>query len=302
MIKIKTIGRIPTQEELARITQQTKVMPFRICYAGEGGDTWKVLRQEETYSDKSVGNREITTLQRSISEIAKLIGAEPINLIHIGPGEGIEIPVLFERIKPTNKAVYTGVDISKEMLVNTARLQSAQLKGVKPLWYQTDIETEGNLELVAEETRKQGAKRNLVCLLGQGVISSNEKSWENISQCLKSGDFFYLTIEGDDIARRDEICASYDLPFVRGLISIGLRRAGYDTRKGSFKTSFNPKKSRAEVHFTTGYRGDILSLTSYKPTPKNLQKRLIRQGFEIKHLKFYKDLHTFAVLCQKRNH
>jgi len=298
-MEIKQIGKIPTDEELIKITTNTKCMPFRLCYEKGGGNVWHKLREEENYSNNDIGNRELTTLKRSLPKIKKFIKNEPINILHIGPGDGIEIPELFSELKPKDNALYAGIDISRTMLYNTKRIHQEQLLKTKTYWYQTDIETRKNLTLISKDAKNQGVKKNLVCLLGQGVISSNEKSWQCINDCLSVEDLFYLTIEGDCPEQRDKICHSYDLPFVRDLISIGLEKVGYKTNKGNFKTEFNSKKSRIEVYFTSEKNEKILSLTSYKPTEKGLIERLERQNFNILYIKFYKDLHTFAVLCKK---
>ena len=44
---------------------------------------------------------------------------------------------------------------------------------------------------------------------------------------------------------------------------------------------------------------EVLCLASYKPRKDEFRNRLINSGFHIEFLKFYEDLHTFAVLCKK---
>ncbi|RLG12595.1 MAG: hypothetical protein DRN71_05930 [Candidatus Nanohalarchaeota archaeon] len=117
----------------------------------------------------------------------------PTNLVHLGPGDGIEIPYLFETFKPGKNTRYAGVDISRQMLINPAALNGYHLSGINPLWYLTDIETSENLKQVCKDVKNKGSDRNLILLIGQGVLNSNPATLENIFQSMDDKDNLCLT-------------------------------------------------------------------------------------------------------------
>ncbi len=294
--KIKRMGTLPSAEDLRKFVKQRSI-PIKFCYSGKGGNKWHKLRQDKSYK---LGEREFESFESGLKNIEKVIGTQPINLIHLGPGDGIEIPVLFEKFKLRN-GLYVGVDISEQMLRNTFQLNKSYFSDVHPLWYLTDIEIPGNLELVCKDVKKKRANRNLILLTGAGTLCSNPQTLKNLSSSMDADNYSLITLEGDNPDKRKEICATYDLPFARNLLSVGLERAGYNSEEGKFETIFNEKDSKVEVYFKPRDEEKILCLTSYKPREDEFRKKLIDSEFDIQNLDFYKDAHTFAVLCSRRN-
>lgn len=295
-MNIKKTGKIPTKEDLEKYLEQREI-PIRFCYPDDGGHQWHEIRKDRDYH---LGNREVTALKRSLSDIKELTKDQLINLVHLGPGDGIEIPYLFGTFKPGKNSRYAGIDISEQMINNTAALNGSHFSQINPpLWYLTDIETSENLKLVCNDVKNKGSDINMILLIGQGVLTSNPWTLENIFQSMKSKDYLYITIEGDAPDKRKELCETYNLPAIRNLLSIGLERAGYSPEKGTFKTTFNEEKSRVEAYFKPEDEKEILCLTSYKPSGNDLPEKLKHHGFHILYSRFYEDIHTFAVLCKK---
>ncbi len=295
-MEIIEIGKIPQNEDIQKYLK-TGTIPIRFCYGGKGGDLWDELVSDQEYT---LSGREWIAYTSGLLRVKSIIEDEKTNIVQLGPGNGREIPPLFEVLKPVDDSVYAAVDISERMMENTYRLRKDSFSDVRSLWYLTDIETEGNLKLVCDDVRNRGVKRNLVLLNNQGVLLSNPETLENIYTAMQAQDYLYITVEGDDPGKRTEICASYDLPECRELLSLGLKRAGYDTANGTFRTVFSEEKSRAEVYFTPNEGNDILCLTSYKPTKAEFIEKLDSRGLDIDFLEFYPEVHTFAVLCHKK--
>lgn len=294
-MKLKRIGKIPSNEDLKKYLQQRSI-PVKFCYPKEGGNKWHKLRSNNKYD---LGARELTAFKGSLPDIKTVIGDQPVNLVHLGPGDGIEIPILFETFMLKGNAVYAGVDISEQMIYNTVSLNKSYFSDINQLWYIADIETESNLELICKDVKKDGAGRNLILLTNQGVLLSNPQTLENLYDSMQDQDYLFITIEGDDKDKREEICSTYGLPEVRSLISVGLQRAGYKPDKGRFRTIFNKEKSRVEVYFKPANEQEISCLTSYKPKEDDFIRLLKGSGFEIQFMRFYERVHTFAVLCKK---
>lgn len=295
-MEIRTIGKIPTLEAL-KAALQDRILPVKFCYPEEGGDLWNELVGDEEYT---LAKREWAAFTKGLLKVKTAIGDAETNIVHLGPGNGREIPPLFDILKPIGTAIYAGVDISTRMIENTYRLKESYFSHVDTYWILTDIESEGNLESVDDYVRIRGATRSLFLLNNQGVLLSNPETLENIRAAMRSQDYLFITVEGDEPDKRAEICASYDLPETRSLLSVGLQRAGYNPGKGKFRTVFNEEKSVAEVYFTPDGEADILCLTSYKPKEDGFRRRLDELGFVIEFMEFYNEEHTFAVLCSKK--
>ena len=292
-MKIKKIGKTTDKKDLEYYVKH-RVIPVRFCYPKNGGNRWHRLRQSESYK---LGKRELKTFSDGLTKIIDLIG-EQINIVHLGPGDGIEIPILFN-VFNLNDGRYAGVDISEQMIYNTVRLNKSYFSDINPLWYLTDIEARGNLELVCADVKSKGMNKNLILLTNQGVLLSNLEILKNIHNSMHKQDYLFITIEGDDANKRDEIIATYNLRETRSLLSEGLKKAGYKSCDGTFRTCFNDSKSMVEVYFKPKNESEILCLTSYKPRENEFRRRLKDSGFDIPFLKFYEDIHTFAVLCRK---
>lgn len=295
-MKIKEVGSIPNNKDLELYLQQ-RVIPIRFCYLKEGGDIWHKLRQDNQYS---LGERELTAFKRSLSDVVRIIGKQPINLVHLGPGDGIEIPSLFETFRPNGNGRYAGVDISKQMIHNTFELNKSYFLKTNPLWYLIDIESEGSLELVCEDVKNNGANRNLLIASNGGTLLSNNLVFRYLRNSMSNEDYLFINLEGDDSNKRDEICSTYELQETQKLLAVGLKRAGYSAEDGSFRTYFDETYSRIEVYFKPENKKEILCLTSYKPKEKDFRKKLNEAGLCVDYLKFYKDVHTFTVVCTKK--
>jgi len=294
-MEIKRIGIIPTDEDL-RLYLDQRIIPVRFCYPKEGGNKWHKLRQNESYK---LGRRELKAFRGGLTDIEHIIGTQSINLVHLGPGDGVEIPFLFDKFKPNGSGRYAGVDISEQMIYNTARLNEPYFLGINPLWYLTDIENKRNLELVCEDVKNKGVDRNLLIVSNEGTLLSNDLVFVYLRNSMGKKDFLFLTLEGNDLNKRAEICSTYELPETRGLLAVGLKRAGYKVEEGIFRTCFNEIKSRVEVYFKPKDEQEILCLTSYKPKEDEFRRRLTNSGLDIQYLRFYEKIHTFAVLCKR---
>ncbi|MCX6707007.1 MAG: L-histidine N(alpha)-methyltransferase [Candidatus Woesearchaeota archaeon] len=302
-MNIIKMGIMPTKKESKEYVKQG-IIPVKFCYPKIGGDIWHKLRRDKRYV---IGERELTAFNGSLDNVKEIIEEDPINIVHLGPGDGIEVPLLFDRLNLCGNGKYVGADISGKMIINTFRLNKPYFSNDNSLWYLTDIEIEGNLELICRDIKNKGANRNLILLTNQGVLLSNPRILEFMQKSMDNQDYLFITVEGDCPPKRDEICATYDLAEVRELLSVGLQRAGYDPKKGRFRTVLNEQESRAEVYFkpemvqsgSMHNKPEILCLTSYKPQTDEFRQRLENAGLHIKFMKFYEDVHTFGVLCSK---
>lgn len=292
-MKIQRIGRMPTKKELLASLARG-ILPVKFCYPNEGGDRWDELRKNKSYS---LGRREYATL---VSELRK-IKTSGANVIHLGPGNGIEIPALAEALD-FGKIKYFAVDISKRMLQNTWRYQQSALEKMSGVHFVlSDIEAPGNLEKISEFARKKGNKHNLWLVTGQGVLCSNKSFLNSLACTLKQDDRVFITVEGDDSSRREEILSTYDMFQVESLLKIGLKYAGF--ARGRFLPAhFNESLHRVEKSFVTEDGRIILCLTSYKPSSRQQFIRNLNTGGLIPEFtSYYPETHTYSAFCGGKN-
>lgn len=293
--ELKTIEKIPGNVELAEYLKK-KVIPIKFCYPNEGGDRWHELRKNSEYS---LGKRELIAFRGGLKKIKEYIGGSQLRIIHLGPGDGIELPLLYGKEGFSSDTEYVGIDISKQMISNTIRLNKLILKKVPSLWYLADIETEGNLKDILSNLNEKTKKENLILLTNQGVLISNPKTLTIISNSMKKGDYLFITLEGDDPTRRDEVLATYNLEEVRNILRVGLKRAGI--KKGKFLPAiFNEKLNQAEVYFKEENGEKILCLTSYKPNSKEqIKEKLEKNNLNALFIDYFPEAHSYAILCRR---
>jgi len=76
-MNIIKIGKLPTSKDLEKHMEQ-RVIPIRFCYPDIGGNQWHNIRKDNEYN---LGNRELTALKRSISDIRQLTKDHPTNVL-----------------------------------------------------------------------------------------------------------------------------------------------------------------------------------------------------------------------------
>ncbi len=295
--QIIQVGSLPSERELSQAVE-TGMLPIKYCYPGEGGDAWDTLRKKEK-KGYSLGEREYVTLLHSLRSIHV---SEPTNIIHIGPGNGVEIPSI-SRCLNFQKHQYIGVDISQRMLENTRTYQEEFFKSMRdPVFILSDIEYPGNARKVNAFAKDRGLSRSLFIVTGQGVLCSNQQFLEDLADALDEKDSVFITLEGDSTSNRSEILSTYNLPPVEQLLSIGLERAGI--REGRFlPASFNEELHHVEKYFELPEKRKILCLSSYKPSSdRQFELVLTEAGLQPLWTQYFPQVHSYATLCGRIAH
>lgn len=295
-IEIRQVGAPATLEELKQSIERG-VLPTKFCYPGVGGDQWHVLRHHRDYQ---LGKRELAALGRILPRACQITAhSQPANLVHLGPGDGIEISHIIESCHTTPRDLYVGVDISREMLVQAERSNHRVLNEIETRWYNTDIEFRGNLAEVCHELRSDSWDRHVLFLVGHGVLYAGGDVMKNAYEAMGLEDYLVLTIEGDCPEKRQEIVRTYELPELLELLSVGLRKAGISPELGTYQVRFDEETSTVQVHFNSPKVQNLSCLTSFKPTEVLLRESVGGFGFEPIDLVFYDDVHMLAAVCRK---
>jgi len=276
------------QKELNEVVKNKKEIPIRFCYIGM---KWHKIATDPNYTLKQ---RELGILKKSIELVASKI-ITPINILHLGVGNGVEIPYIVDAIGLSNIKIYGIVDINKSMLKLAKSFALKKYSKLNIKSYFRDIETNG-IKDIAKELKNSGAKRNLILLIGNGVLFSNPKTVKFIRESMDQEDNFFLTLELFKKEKQKEIFNSYMIPMILDLLRIGIRRAGFKPSYEKFSIIYDSKTSRLKQFFQTNGE-KLLVLSSYKPTNiQKIEKRLKKYGFKKEFLIEDKKIHSSAGL------
>jgi len=276
------------QKELDEEVKKKKEIPIRFCYIGLA---WHKIATDPNYS---LATRELKILEDSVKIVSSKI-EKPTNILQLGVGNGVEIPYIINAIGLSNIQSYAIVDINESMLKLAKSFALKKYPELKIKPYLKDIETEGIKE-ITKELKHKGAERNLILLIGNGVLFSNPRTVKFIRESMEPKDNFFLTLELFKKERRKEIFDSYMIPTVLDLLSIGVKRAGFKPDYRKFSIKYDLKTSRMKQFFQINGE-KLLVLSSYKPTNiQKIEKRLKKYGFKKEFLFENKKIHSSAGL------
>ena len=185
MIKlIQKLARRLTKEQLnilKKSVKEKREIPIRVVYTQK---YWDKIAKDFSYF---LASRELTALKKSIASISKILSSKKFNVIHLGVGNGIEIPFLVNAFKIKNIATYSIIDVNKTMLdISEAKIRK-QYPKLKVKRFCRDIETYG-IKKICQETKRGGADINLIVLIANGVLFSNDELAKDIAKNMDKKD------------------------------------------------------------------------------------------------------------------
>ncbi len=296
---IEKVGKRYSNNEIMKALKY-KYIPLKFCYLEKGADNWDKLRGkggQHHNVEFELGEREYAGLIQALSRVPVL--KNPINIIHIGIGNGIELPAI-SSVFDFQKHSYLGVDISFEMIQNTIRYQKNILKKINQVSFiLSDVEKKGNLLKICKKAKMNGNPVNLLLFTGEGTLLSNFKIFRYIADALDKNDLVLISLEGDRKSQRKKMLATYNLRASIDLFKVGLRKAGIT--KGVFlPAKFNEETHRVEVYFETPDKKKILCLTSYKPPSVNqFKETLEHHGLIPLVIEYYQNTQMYGAVCKK---
>jgi hypothetical protein len=299
MIKlIPKLAKRLTEEQLdvlKKSVKEKREIPIRVVYTQK---YWDKIAKDFSYS---LASRELTALKRSIANIPKILGDKKINAIHLGVGNGVEIPFLVNALKIKNIDTYSIVDVNKTMLdISEAKIKK-QYPVLKIKRFCKDIETYG-IEEICKETKKGGADINLIILIANGVLFSNDELVKDIVKNMNKRDFFLLSLELYQKGKDKEIIKPYLIPSVLDLLANGVKILGYKVEYENFDAEIDKKRHWLKVYFNPN--GDktkrLLVLHSYKPNAKQLTQRMNKFGLNTLQINEHRNIHTCLALFKRK--
>jgi hypothetical protein len=299
MIKlIPKLAKRLTKEQrdvLKKSVKEKREIPTRVVYTQK---YWDKIANDFSYS---LASRELTALKRSIANISKILSDKKINVIHLGVGNGVEITFLINALNIKNIDTYSIVDVNKTMLdISEAKIKK-QYPVLKIKRFCKDIETYGIRE-ICKETKKDGADVNLIVLIANGVLFSNDELVRDMVKNMNNHDFFLLSLELYQKGKDREIIKPYLIPSVLDLLANGVKILGYKIEYEYFDAEIDKKKYWLKVYFNPN--GDktkrLLVLHSYKPNAKQLTQRMNKFGLDTLQINEHRNIHTCLALFKRK--
>lgn len=286
----KKLSRRLSQKQidvLTRFVEEKNEVPIRVVYTQE---YWDKVAKDPNYQ---LANREIGALQDSLPKLAEHLKGKHINIIHLGVGNGVEIPFIVDALSESIISQYVIVDVNQAML----DLAEKELAGQNVKKVLRDIETDG-IQDICDEAKNNGAM-NLIFLIANGVLFSNDSFVEEIYKNLKQDDLFFLTLELYQENKDEEIIKPYLIPTVLDLLGNGLKIINQHPEYKNFSAKIDRKDNRLKVYYSTENGRKLLVLHSYKPLMSELAKRMKGLQFKTVFAEEYPDIHTAGCLYRK---
>ncbi len=279
---------------LKEYVEKKMEIPIRIVYTQEYRDK---IAKDTKYD---IANREIFALRNSIKNLSKKFINKKINIIHLWVWNGVETPIIIDSFQAENIVNYSIVDLNPTMLEITKNKIHQNYPQIKIKKFNTDIETYW-IKQICEDTKKDWAEVNIILLVANWVLFSNEEFVKEIFNSMDHSDFFFVTLELYQNWKDQEIIEPYMIPSVLDLFGNGVKMIGYEPKYNEFSAEIDKNSNRLKMYYSPGIDKSkkYLVLHSYKPTITQLLERMEKFGFNNIFYNEYKEIHSCACLFGK---
>lgn len=299
----KTKSNQNIKSEIEKILQTGDPL-LKFAYLGQGAQAWDKMRSQQSFE---VGHRELEALKLICKQIEPQIRehSSPINIIHIGSGNGVEIPFLFDLFHLGRQDTYTAIDISEELLqILIQRFDPSLISRVKGLnFFQADMESSEQLSQITKTVSHLNSGINILVAAGEGTLLSQPLILQNLKSAMSTRDYVLFSIDGCNQADIQTLCNQYDSQNVKEFLSHAIhcaQDAGLIHEKGEFlPTEFNLKENFLEIYYQTEIGQKILILRSFKPTSKLKVKEFVSSCGLTPTAVEKTSLMSFGIACQR---
>lgn len=184
------------RDVLEGLSRERKHIPSIYFYDERGSE---LFNQITKHPDYYLTNCEIEILNKNKEKIANLFKNETLNLIELGPGEGIKTTLLIEEFLQDNiHFTYIPIDISKQYLINIKKQLENKFKNLI-----VDPKNKDYIEGI-EDIDNLRSRRNLILFLGSSIGNFDPQSsldfLKNIAKDLNPNDYMLI---GFDLCKKD---------------------------------------------------------------------------------------------------
>jgi len=298
------------RHELMEAIERRHEIPHKFAYFGNGANVWDAISKDGHYD---LGKRELSTLKRFLELASVNLEKKPFNILHIAPGNGIEVPIIINTLGINRIGHCALIDISQEMLKITNSYVKKRFRNLDFLSFVCDV-TKPDISNTIKNLRRNDICRNIILLIANGAILSNSQVLSYIRKAMTSEDRLFVTLEVYSASREKKIIEQYKLPSIIELFAKSLALIGiHDVSSEQFEFLYNKKHSMIEVYFLAKKWLELHSnvelnleiplperikiFSSFRPTPSKLREFLINNRFKVIIFHFFKKEQCCGCLC-----
>jgi hypothetical protein len=276
-------------------------MPNKWLYLDGGSSAWRAVREDPAYD---LGRRELEALRKVMLRVAFRHRDQKYNVVHVGPGTGLEAKLVISALGSDRISTYGIVDIGPELLDQARETLATEFRPLRVQSFHHDVSQSG-MSAFTSFLRQAGATLNLVVLAANGGILADPESLRHIVGTMFPGDRLLVTLEIYEREREACILNQFRLPSILNLFRRSLYHFGIsDSRDEEFEFSYDSGRELVEVFFVPNTARTIASLpdrirvfATYRPTPARLREALESHGLRILLFEQFEDEHCYGVLC-----
>jgi len=282
------------------------IYPHQHAYLNGGGQAWCAISGDAAYD---LGRRERSALAKFVDQVSRSRGPAIWNIIHIGPGSGVEASTIITALGPDRIAGYTLVDVSPELLACSSRAV-AKFQIPRLQTYRHDVSLPGLAKIVGEARRSSQAPM-LIVLAANGGILFDLSCLRNIRESMLPEDRGLIILEMYEPNREQEILDQYLLPSVLDLfchlLPTPARRAGqfeaeYKHEQSLLELYFRPDRDQRSAFVVNGSEPPhrVRVFAALRPTPQRFRAMMEAEGFRMERFEVFEAEHCFGVLYGAR--
>ena len=195
-------------------------VPNKLLYSAKVNEQWTGIK---LIKELTIFEREIKAFETFLSYISPIIkSTKKVNIIHIGTGNGCEIPVIKNNIDETIIQSYNLVDISEDFLNYLRKLIESNVF-YNHNFFQRDVSLNDTSEFYNSISAPDF---NLYILGGCGSLIEDDAVLKNILSGMLSDDYLILTLEYCSKDLISSVINEYSNPDVLRLFSSNLKQIG----------------------------------------------------------------------------
>ncbi len=225
-------------------------LPLKFAYIGKTAHTHDQLVRSREYKLSDNEGRLIQN-KLSINQISEQTDPNGINLIDIGPGNGIKASLIISLLLQKNIAVnYVALDYSDELLKIAQKNLTESFPTIEIQTAQIDFEQQ-HFQSELANIHLYSNFGNIFIFLGTtlGNPFNRMKALENIRNSMNNGDRLLIGVELYDENKISEVLSHYcNAPFYDAVFN-PLTFTGLNPGDGKLEVVFNKETRNVEVHF-----------------------------------------------------
>lgn len=289
-------------------------IPHKFCYLDEDGSVWNSIAND---SDFDLAKRELFILSEFLKMVSAKLEDNPFNIVHIGPGNGKEIPTIIDTLGIGRIDQFALVDINIELLAVSKSYGNEQFKDMLfPTFCHDMCNTE--ISNVLDSLNEKGTNANIILITANGGLLSNSSVFANIRESISPKDKLFITLETYSADKEHSILNQFKSLSITKLFANGVSHIGInDATPEHFEFEYNKEKSMVEGYFLTtqwleSHNFDNTSFdfkipdkikifSTLRPTPSKLRDVLISNGYKIELFHHFEPEDCCGILCSAKS-